>query len=169
MKKYNNPLKIDPYAILWAAFRTIYPDCRVDEVIFDELEEGYGLTNLRDLDLLDENDWYGITLSCFSATGITEPFALDPYARLEVLEMAHKRGIKTWISFEPVTDAAEVLDFLKHYPMRKIDKVKIGKLNYHKSDIDWAEFGRSAEALCKDLGLDYYIKESLRAEMEAGK
>lgn len=126
-------------------------------------------TGLRDLDLLDENDWYGITLSSFSATGITEPFALDPYARLEVLEMAHKRGIKTWISFEPVTDAAEVLDFLKHYPMRKIDKVKIGKLNYHKSDIDWADFGRRAETLCRQLGLDYYIKESLRTEMEAVK
>lgn len=48
MKKYNNPIKNDPYAILWATFRTIYPDCRVDEVIFDELEEGYGLTNFAD-------------------------------------------------------------------------------------------------------------------------
>ena len=44
--------------------------------------------------------------------------------------------------------------------------VKIGKLNYHKSDIDWADFGRRAESLCQKLGLDYYIKESLRAEME---
>ena len=46
------------------------------------------------------------------------------------------------------------------------DKVKIGKLNYHKSYINWAEFGRKAEKLCKQLGIDYYIKESLRAEME---
>ena len=122
-------------------------------------------TGLRDLDLLGENDWYGITLSCFSAAGITEPFALDPYARIEVLEMAHERGIKTWISFEPVTDAKEVLGFLKDYPMRKIDKVKIGKLNYFKPDVDWAEFGRRAEDLCQKLGVEYYIKESLRNEM----
>lgn len=27
------------------------------------------------------------------------------------------------------------------------------------------KFGREAEALCKSLGLDYYIKDSLRAEM----
>ena len=47
-----------------------------------------------------------------------------------------------------------------------IDKVKIGKLNYYPSNIDWAVFGRDAEALCKSLGIDYYIKESLRAEME---
>ena len=46
------------------------------------------------------------------------------------------------------------------------DKVKIGKLNYHKSDINWAEFGKKAEKLCKRLDIDYYIKESLRAEME---
>ena len=45
-------------------------------------------------------------------------------------------------------------------------KVKIGKLNYHPSDIDWKKFGEKAEALCKSLGLDYYIKDGLRAEME---
>ena len=48
-----------------------------------------------------------------------------------------------------------------------LDKVKIGKLNYYPSTINWAEFGRKAEALCKKLGLDYYIKDSLRKEMEA--
>ena len=46
------------------------------------------------------------------------------------------------------------------------DKVKIGKLNYWPSAIDWKKFGEEAEAVCKFLGLDYYIKESLRAEME---
>jgi hypothetical protein len=44
--------------------------------------------------------------------------------------------------------------------------VKIGKLNYHHSDIDWKAFGVQAEALCRELGLDYTIKESLRREME---
>ena len=47
-------------------------------------------------------------------------------------------------------------------------KVKIGKLNYWPSDINWTQFGREVEALCKSLGLDYYIKDSLRAEMEKG-
>ena len=46
------------------------------------------------------------------------------------------------------------------------DKVKIGKLNYHPSTINWKEFGQEAEQLCKELCLDYYIKESLRREME---
>lgn len=43
--------------------------------------------------------------------------------------------------------------------------VKIGKLNYHPSDIDWKSFGEKAEALCKRLNLDYYIKDSLKKEM----
>ena len=47
-----------------------------------------------------------------------------------------------------------------------IDKVKIGKLNYHSSNIDWKWFGRDVEQLCRRLGLDYYIKDSLRKEME---
>ena len=47
-----------------------------------------------------------------------------------------------------------------------IDKVKIGKLNYHKSNIDWKQFGQDVEQLCQRLGLDYYIKDSLRKEME---
>ena len=46
-----------------------------------------------------------------------------------------------------------------------VDKVKVGKLNYHPSDINWKEFGEKAEALCKKLGLNYYIKDSLRKEM----
>ena len=33
-------------------------------------------------------------------------------------------------------------------------------------DIDWAQFGRDAVAACREMGLDYYIKDSLRAEMD---
>lgn len=47
-----------------------------------------------------------------------------------------------------------------------IDQVKIGKLNYHPSDIDWAKFGGEAVAACREMGLDYYIKAGLRAEVD---
>ena len=50
--------------------------------------------------------------------------------------------------------------------MSFIDKMKIGKLNYWPSDIDWKKFGHDVENLCKQLGIDYYIKDSLRKEME---
>lgn len=78
---------------------------------------------------------------------------------------AHSRGIKTWVSFEPVTDERKFFINL-HLVAQIADRVKIGKLNYYPSDIDWADFGRKAEELCQKLGIDYYIKDSLRKEME---
>lgn len=115
----------------------------------------------RDFDLLDENDWYGITLD---GTDCKAPIR----ARLNSLAEAHSKGIKTWVSFEPVTNERKFFMEL-HCVSLVVDKVKIGKLNYHPSSIDWADFGRKAEELCKKLGLDYYIKESLRAEMQGGE
>lgn len=129
----------------------------------------------RDLDLLDENDWYGITYSGYPvgvfANGLVsddEPGALPPFDRVKILYDAYKRGIKTWVSFEPVLNAVDVLNYLEVNP-HYINRVKIGKLNYHPSDIDWADFGRRAERICQSNHMDYYIKDSLRAEMEKAK
>lgn len=121
----------------------------------------------RDFDLLDENDWYGITISTAdnNLAGVAEPGAIDPAARLMGLFLAKKKEIKTWVSFEPVIDIESVLTLIGQY-YHEFDRVKIGKLNYHPSDINWAEFGWEAEALCETLGIDYYIKDSLRKEME---
>lgn len=120
----------------------------------------------RDFDLLDENDWYGVTFS--GSIVEEEPNARDRFYRMGDLRMAKALGIKTWVSFEPVVNAESVLVSLAYYS-KSFDKVKIGKLNYHPSDIDWADFGRKAEEICKLRGIDYYIKDSLRAEMEKGK
>lgn len=120
----------------------------------------------RDFDLLDENDWYGVTISCNTPMArVVEPCADNPLCRLLTLGKAKSLGIKTWVSFEPVLDYAEILNCIIKYS-DDWDKVKIGKLNYHPSDIDWKKFGCEAEALCQKLGIDYYIKDSLRKEME---
>ena len=113
----------------------------------------------RDFDLLHENDWYGITLD-----GIGNGRNPLWKSRVDALAEAHSRGIKTWVSFEPVTNEKQFFIEL-HLVSLMVDKVKIGKLNYHPSDIDWKTFGEKAEALCKSLGIDYYIKDGLRAEM----
>lgn len=110
----------------------------------------------RDFDLLDGEDWYGVTIDGARAQ-------LD-LMRGDDLRNASRNGIKTWVSFEPVLSDPFVLAAIRRLAFA--DKVKIGKLNYYPSDINWAEFGRKAEALCKQLDLDYYIKDSLRAEME---
>lgn len=109
----------------------------------------------RDFDLLDGEDWYGVTVDCCYSPAESE--------RIRSLGEAKRKGVNTWISFEPVLDDKLCLRYLNFL---SVDKVKIGKLNYHPSAIDWAAFGREAEALCQKLGLDYYIKDSLRAEME---
>ena len=118
----------------------------------------------QDFDLLDGNDWYGITVSG-GMTDDVEPGAMMTPFRLLRLRNAHDLGIKTWVSFEPVIDANNVLGIIRDFA-GVFDKVKIGKLNYHHSDINWKQFGHEAEGLCKRLGLDYTIKDSLRAEME---
>lgn len=109
----------------------------------------------RDFDLLDENDWYGVTYDGSRPNYV--PIGLC---------FARNKGIKTWISFEPVVNAEAVLAKIVWAAEVGIDKVKIGKLNYHPSSIDWAAFGRKAEEICRKYGLDYYIKDSLRKEME---
>ena len=119
----------------------------------------------RDFDLLDGRDWYGITFD----GNYVPPYGFCPEGRFHNLRTAHEKGIKTWVSFEPVLYADGVLSAIEniHY-FYHADKIKIGKLNYHKppEPIDWADFGRKAETLCQKLGMDYYIKASLRAEME---
>lgn len=117
----------------------------------------------RDFDLLDGNDWYGITFT--GASAVEEPDSLYPPFALNRLKRAHEMGIKTWISFEPVINSDNVLCAIEKNSLY-VDRVKIGKLNYHPSSVDWKDFGRRAEELCQELELDYYIKDSLRKEME---
>ena len=111
----------------------------------------------RDIDLLDGDDWYGVTMDGKDGTNVLH--------RYLGLRMMHDMGINTWVSFEPVLDADILLTAIEAVAPF-VDKVKIGKLNYHPSDINWKTFGHEAERLCRQLGLDYTIKDSLRAEME---
>ncbi len=113
----------------------------------------------RDFDLLDKDDWFGVTIT----GGESREKLHDLSEQLIQAKALYK--INTWISFEPVIDADSVLESLRN-GASAVDSVKIGKLNYHKSDINWHDFGHEAEALCREMGLDYYIKESLREQMK---
>lgn len=113
----------------------------------------------RDFDLLDSEDWYGVTIS--GADHETkEPGSIPEGQRLGIMQNAPCRK---WISFEPVIQQDFVLTMLSLIDVGV--RVKIGKLNYHPSNINWAQFGREAERIFRERGLDYYIKDSLRAEM----
>lgn len=117
---------------------------------------------MRDFDLLDSEDWYGITLT--GANKEQEPFANSARDRLFAMAVARNRGINTWVSFEPVVNAEWVLECIAAHG-EIMDKIKIGKLNYHPSDINWKEFGNRVEKLCQERGFNYMIKDGLRAEM----
>lgn len=124
----------------------------------------------RDFDLLDGNDWFGITYAGYK--GITtevsecEPKAGSPYMRLKAAIHAKEKGINIWVSCEPVIWDKDILCLIRDNAIAQFDRIKIGKLNYHPSDIDWKRFGEEVERLCIEYGRNYYIKDSLRREME---
>ena len=130
-----------------------------------------GTDAMRDFDLLDENDWYGITYAgyddyCISPEYVPEE---EPYSgslddRIYSLMHAHQLGIKTWVSAEPVLKEERVLNFIDR--ANYVDLWKIGKLNYYPSNINWTAFGRNVEAKLQSKHKNYYIKESLRTEMK---
>lgn len=117
---------------------------------------------VRDFDLLDENDWFGVTIT--GADENMEPNADRAVNNVIELAIAHHKGIKTWVSFEPVIAPEAVLKWIKQTCFA--DKIKIGKLNHRKSDVDWKAFGGDCDALCRRLHLNYYIKDDLRKKME---
>lgn len=129
---------------------------------------------LRDLDLLTPDDWFGTTLTAFDADNSVcwEPNADLPKERLSALLTAHDSGVKTWVSFEPVVDSVQTKSILYLVIQNCIaDMVKIGKMNYTDTakPVDWAQFGRDVEAMCKNGGQAYCIKDGLRKEMEERK
>jgi len=117
---------------------------------------------LRDFDLLDNGDWFGVTLTW---NVDSEPNAASSAERYATIKEAHNRKIKTWVSFEPVFSPQMIYHYIEYADA--IDMFKIGKLNYVPSDIDWGEFGRECERLCVEHGRNYYIKDDLRKAMEA--
>lgn len=133
-----------------------------------------GLDATRDFDLLGKGDWFGVTYAGYSGGVLApryfpseEPNAGAPRDRIRALNIAHYAGISTWVSCEPVLNAVDVLTFIQCADY--VDLWKIGKLNYHPSDIDWKAFGERVESLCRAERRNYYIKDSLRREMEKGE
>ena len=133
-----------------------------------------GADAVRDFDLLDENDWFGITYAgydgyCFDPSYVPkeEPNSGAPHYRLKALNIAHNAGIKTWVSCEPVINPNDVLQLIELADY--VDLWKVGKLNYHHSDVNWRDFGervtRILESKKRLYGTEYYIKDSLKKEM----
>ena len=81
--------------------------------------------------------------------------------KIRAIQTAHDRGIKTWVSLEPVIDPGQALRVIRElHPI--VDHWKIGKINHWPGiDVDWIAFREEVRALLDDLGADYYLKKSL--------
>ena len=119
---------------------------------------------LRDLDLFKKFNKIKVgstlTLTKNMDSLIYEPGAPLPKERMETLKTLHDEGIKTWVSFEPVIYTEQtmgILEITKDY----VDQYKVGKMNHHKSNIDWGKFGDAISKRLLYLGNDFYIKKDL--------
>jgi len=123
-----------------------------------------GLRATRDLDLLDEHDAFGCTLTFASEADSREwePGAAMPSDRIDVLKQAHARGIPTWASIEPVIAPGQsVAMILASLPY--VDTYKLGAWNYDKraNDIDWPAYYRRVRTLLRGEGKLVVVKADL--------
>lgn len=129
----------------------------------------------EDLYMLDAGDSIGVTLTFDNVADslLWEPKAQIPQARIATLAAAHERGIRTWVSFEPVIDPEQVFSLLDQ--VKDIaDVVKIGKANHlnrwnwpseewrqRVEAIDWAKFAWDVSKRCCSRNLEYVLKQDL--------
>jgi len=127
-----------------------------------------GKRAMRDFDLLGPGDSFATTLTCLRAEDSIqwEPGAALPWDRILSLKVAHRLGLDTWVSLEPVIYPGNSMrlmemtkDFVGHY--------KVGTMNYHPhgKEIDWHDFGWKIKRRMDELGVKYYLKKDLRREM----
>lgn len=119
----------------------------------------------RDFDLLTDSDWFGATLTTLDKASSLkwESGAALPDARIQSLSRAHERGIKTWVSLEPVLYPDVALELIRQ-THTFVDRFKVGTLNYHphSKNIDWHKFAWDVRDLLASLNCDYYLKDDLK-------
>lgn len=132
---------------------------------FQVLTKG-GMRAVRDFDLFESADgWFATTLIFTEEASRVEwePDAAPLQSRIEAIQEAHRRGIKTWVSVEPVVDPRQALELIERLSPW-VDGWKVGKLNHHPAarEVDWYDFGRDLVEVLEATGRDYLIKQSLR-------
>ena len=136
-----------------------------DGLRFTILTKG-GIRASRDFELLAryKKASFGSTLVLTSQKDADcwEPYAAPVRDRIKAVKLAHDKGIRTWISMEPVIDPAQAIQLVKElHPV--VDHWKVGKLNYREEahNVDWKLFRAKITRLLDSVGADYYVKTSL--------
>jgi DNA repair photolyase len=148
--------------------RTVLRMFRAYDHPFAILTKG-GTKAVKDFDLYGVNDQFGVSLTFDNNVDSKkyEPGAALPADRIDALQIAHERGIQTWVSLEPVLDPAQTLHLIE-MSNDFVDMFWVGKLNHStkgEARIDWPKFRSDAEALLqkcgKGPGIGYVIKKEL--------
>lgn len=129
-----------------------------------------GYRAVRDFDILTPDDLFGVTLTFLDPkrSKAWEPGAAHPLDRMLSLDAAHKKGIPTWVSLEPVVDPTETLKLIEG-TAKFVDHYKVGTLNYAKRlpedftppPVEWKTFAQNVQILLNHLGKPYYLKRDL--------
>lgn len=132
----------------------------------DILTKGSYARVSKDFQLMKDADVHlGITLSFVNDNirKLWEPRASTVADRLRILKEAHKLGIYTWVSMEPVIvpeEALSVVDVAHDF----VNFWKVGKLNHNKKvedSVDWARFRDDVTNRLHRFRAKYYIKNDL--------
>jgi len=122
----------------------------------------------RDFDIMEKNPGQvrlGVSL-CFikdESRQEWEPYASPVEDRIRLIKEAHKRGITTWVSVEPVIYPGEAIEVMKTL-MPYVDVWKVGKLNHNKAlekKVNWYKFLKETLSVLHDR--EYHIKKDLLA------
>jgi DNA repair photolyase len=132
----------------------------------------------RDFGLLDSNDEFGVSLTTidYESLKMWEPNAGTPHARMGAIIEAKRKGIKTWVSCEPVLRPEWTIEMIRQIAP-DADLVKVGVLNYSNTlpdhlkaqlkPVDWKQFAIDVTTLCESLGVNYVLKQDLKKYLEA--
>jgi DNA repair photolyase len=127
-----------------------------------------GIRSMRDFDLLETTPdlcRYGTTLTCcFPDTEKNwEPNAAPWNERVEALRQAHKRGIKTWVSIEPIISPAQSM-YLIGETINFVDQYRIGLMNHvdlYIPDVKLYDFTRRIKFLSGCYKNEFIFKKGM--------
>ena len=128
-----------------------------------------GKRALSDIDCFGKGDAFATTMTLLTERDSRkwEPLAALPDERIAAAGRFYSAGIPTWISLEPVINAAVALEII-NITHGFTDLFKIGKMNHQSSNVNWAKFAKDAVDLCEQLCQPYYIKRDLRVFLPEG-
>lgn len=140
-------------------------------VKIDILTKGSYARVSKDFDLMKEAGVHlGVTLAFVDDKKRKEwePNAGSVEDRLRILEEAHRKGIYTWVSMEPVIDPDEAL-LVIDCAHKFVNFWKVGKLNHNKvveDSVDWRKFAKSVTERLDKYKASRYIKAGLAAFLD---